>query len=159
MKTRTNWREKLLKEHPAHGKVVGIPPKMQKQWGSGTMLIPRPLDLDALIRTVKKGKLVTVAQLMERLAKDAGADKSCPMTTGIFLSIVAHAAEEELQEGKKRVTPYWRVLKSDGGLNPKFPGSIAQQAERLTEEGHAIEPGKGKRPPKVRSYESRLQEL
>ncbi|MBI3923882.1 MAG: MGMT family protein [Armatimonadetes bacterium] len=159
MRTRTSWREKLHKDHPAHGKVVDVPPKMQKQWGTGTMVIPKPLALDALIRTIKKGKLVTVSQLMQRVAKDSGADYACPMTTGVFLSIVAHAAEEDLYEGKKRVTPYWRVLKSEGSLNPKFPGGVAHQAERLVEEGHAIDPAHGKKPPKVRDYEKRLQQL
>lgn len=159
MRSRTSWREKLNKEHPAHGKVVEVPPKMQKQWGPGTMVIPKPLDLDALIRTIKKSRLATVPQLMKRVAKNAGADYACPMTTGIFLSIVAHAAEEELEAGKRRVTPYWRVLKSDGSLNPKFPGGVGPQAARLEDEGHTIVPGKGKQPPKVRDFEKRLQEM
>jgi len=59
-KSRTPWREKLEKKHPSHGKVVDIPPKMQKRFGTGTMLIPRPLDVDALICKVQKGKLITV---------------------------------------------------------------------------------------------------
>ena len=88
-KSRTSWREKLEKKHPSHGKVVDIPPKMQKRFGKGTMLIPRPLDIDTLIRKVQKGKLVTVIQIRERLAKDAHTDSACPMTTGIFLRIVA----------------------------------------------------------------------
>ncbi len=155
-KSRTSWREKLEKKHPSHGKVVDIPPKMQKRFGTGTMLIPRPLDVDALICKVQKGKLVTVTQIRERLAKDAHADSACPMTTGIFLRIVAETAEEDLRRGRKPITPYWRVIKADGSLNPKFPGSTEAQAAHLEKEGHTILPAKGKKPPKVKDFEKYL---
>lgn len=155
-KEKTTWRAKLERDHHSHGKIVQVPPKMQKQWGRGTMVIPEPLKLDALVRTVKKGKLVTVPQLMDRLATDAGADCACPMTTGIFLRIVAETAEEDLREGRRRITPYWRVLKKGGLLNPKYPGGVKAQAARLKEEGHRIAPGKGKKAPVVVEYEKVL---
>jgi hypothetical protein len=158
-KARKTWRQKIEEKHPAHGKIVDIPPKMQKAWGTGKMLIARPLDVDALIRKVQKGKLVTVTQVMEKLAKDAHADCACPMTTGIFLRIVAEVAEDDLKSGKEKVTPYWRVLKSDGSLNIKFPGGTKAQAARLKDEGHTIEPEKGKRPPRVKTFEKSLQNL
>ena len=60
-KPKGTWREKLEKEQEP--KVVKVPPKMQKRFGTGTMLIPRPLDVDALIRKVRKGKLATQAQI------------------------------------------------------------------------------------------------
>ena len=148
-KTRKTWREKLEKEQEPH--VVDDPR------GRGRMLIPRPLDVDALMRKVAKGKLATVEQIRDRLAKDCDADFSCPMTTGIFIRIAAETAEEDLSKGAKQITPYWRVVKADGGLNEKLPGGVEAQAARLTEEGHSIEPGKGKKPPRVRDFEKALQ--
>ncbi|MFB0559005.1 MAG: hypothetical protein ACETVS_00475, partial [Dehalococcoidales bacterium] len=74
-------------------------------------------------------------------------------------SIAARAAEEAAAEGKKDITPYWRTLKVGGELNPKYPGGINAQAERLREEGHTIEPGKGKKPPRVKDFERALVEL
>ncbi len=62
---------------------------MQKRFGTGTMLIPKPLDVDALIRKVRKGKLVTQARIREKLAKEFKADTACPITTGIFVRIAA----------------------------------------------------------------------
>jgi hypothetical protein len=158
-KARKTWRQKLEEKHPAHGKIVEVPPKMQRGFGTGKMLISRPLDVDALIRKIQKGKLTTVSQVMEKLAKDAHADCACPMTTGIFLRIVAEVAEEDLKSGKGKVTPYWRVLKSGGSLNIKFPGGTKAQAARLKEEGHTIEPGKGRKPPRVKNFEKSLQNL
>src|SRR5258707_831741 len=129
MKTRTSWREKM--DNPGLPKIVSIPPKMQKRFGTGTMLIPSPRDVDALIRTVSKGSLVTVSKMREFLAGKYSADVACPLTTGIFVRIAAEAAEEEARAGKAGVTPYWRVVKDDGSLNPKFPGGAERQAERL----------------------------
>lgn len=153
------WRGKLKEEHPNHGKKVKIPPKMQKRFGRGTMLIARPLDVDALVRRVRKGKLLTQSQLHDRLAKQARADCTCPMTTGIFLRIVAEAAEEDRAGGKKRIAPYWRVVRDDGKLNDKFPGGAKAQATKLRQEGFSISPAKGKQPPKVRDFEKYLAVL
>lgn len=137
MKTRISWREKL--ERVQESKVVAIPSKMQERFGRGKMLIPRPLDVDALIRKVPRGKLVTQAQLRETLAHACGADVACPITTGIFIRIAAEAACEDAREGKSRITPYWRVIRDDGRLLEKLPGGPAAQADQLAAEGHTLE--------------------
>ncbi len=157
MKARKTWREKLEKEQEP--KIVDIPPRMEKRVGQGKMLIPKPLDVDALIRGVKNGKLITQKQIREKLAKDFKVDVTCPITTGIFVRIAAEAAEEDLRKGEKRITPYWRVLKGDGNLTEKFPGGVGAQASRLKEEGHSILASKGKKPPKVKDFEKYLQKL
>ena len=148
LKTHKTWREKLEKEQEP--RVVDDPR------GRGKMLIPKPLDVDALMRKVEQGKLATVDQIRERLAKDFHADFTCPLCTGIFLRIAAETAEEDLSKGTTEITPYWRVIKADGSLNEKFPGGVAAQAARLREEGYTIEPGKGKKPPKVKDFEKAL---
>ena len=148
MAKRKTWREKL--EAKQERKVVDNPR------GGGTLLIPRPLDVDALVRTVEKGKLVTVDQIRRGLAREYGGDNTCPLCTGIFLRIAAEAAEEELANGVTEITPYWRVVKAGGGLNDKFPGGVDAQANHLREEGHTIEPGKGKKPPRVKDFEKAL---
>src|ERR1700682_5371662 len=105
MRTRKSWREKLEKiQEP---KVVPIPPKMRKRFSGGTMLIPRPLDVDAMIRTVKKGSLVTQSQIRNALAGRFHADVTCPITTGIFVRIAAEAAAEDERAGKRRGTAHW----------------------------------------------------
>ncbi len=149
----TKWRAKLERDD---FKIVDIPERMQKVWGRGTMAIARPLDVDAMVRRVRKGKVCTVKQIMEGLAEQYGTDAVCPMTTGIFLRIVAEAAEEDRAAGKKRITPYWRALKTDGKLNEKYPGGVNAQAKQLEAEGAIIVPGRGKQAPKVADYENHL---
>ncbi|HEY3138583.1 MAG TPA: hypothetical protein VGL29_21340 [Blastocatellia bacterium] len=157
LRSRKSWREKLEKQD--HSKIVDIPPQMAKRLGNGTMLIPKPLDVDALIRKTKKGQLVTVAEIRSRLARDNRVDTACPLTTGIFVRIAAEAAEEDLRNGRKQVTPYWRVIRDDGSLNEKFPGGVKAQSQRLRSEGHSISPSAGKRPAKVKDFENSLVRL
>ena len=158
VKTRKSWREKLEKTEGLP-KIVAIPKKMEKRLGKGKLLVPKPLDVDALIRKVKRGKIVTQEQIRKKLARDFKVNVTCPITTGIFVRIAAEAAEEDLKNGKKQITPYWRVIKGDGGLNEKFPGNMKIQTKRLKEEGHRIQPGKGKKPPQVKDFERYLQRL
>ena len=132
---------------------------MRKRFGSGTMLIPKPLDVDAIMRRVRKGRLIVQSQIRDELAKRSKADCACPMTTGIFVRIAAEAAEEDRLAGKKRITPYWRTIRDNGGLNEKFPGGARAQAAKLVREGFTITPGKGKQPPKVTDFEKRLVRL
>ena len=158
VKTGKSWREKLEKVEGLP-KIVAIPKKMEKRLGKGKLLVPKPLDVDALIRKVKREKLVTQEQIREKLARDFKVNVTCPITTGIFVRIAAEAAEEDLRNGKKQITPYWRVIKGDGRLNEKFPGSGKVQAKRLKEEGHCIQSSEGKKPPQVKDFERYLQKL
>lgn len=148
---RLTWREKFEKEME--------PRIVEDRRGGGRMLLSTPREIDAVVRKVKKGKVVTVKQIMDKLAIDHHADRTCPMTTGIFLRIVSEVAEEDLLRGKRRVTPYWRVLKGGGELNPKYPGGVENQRARLEEEGHTIERGQGGKPPRVKEYSEVLQKL
>jgi alkylated DNA nucleotide flippase Atl1 len=151
MRTRMSWREKL--ENSAHAKVVPIPEAMRKRFGSGTMLIPKPLDVDALIRRVPEGKPITTEMLRAALACAGGADVACPLVTGISIRIVAEAAEEDALQGQRRITPYWRVVRADGSLLTRIPGGAEAQGERLQAEGHAVEFG---RKPRVRMADGLL---
>ncbi|HPQ70002.1 MAG TPA: MGMT family protein [bacterium] len=152
---RMTAKEKLHK--PAERQIKKIDERKGTWLGNyDTMLIPTPLDVDEVIRSVPKGKLTTVNRIREILAAKHGAATSCPTCVGIFCNIAAAAAEEDLLAGAKRVTPYWRVLKSDGTLNPKFPDGTEAQAVRLTAEGHTIVPSKGKKPPTVANWEAKV---
>jgi hypothetical protein len=143
MKPRKTWREKLrdAKGLPKIGRVEG---RMTKRWGTGTMVVPAPFEVDKLMQKVPRGRLTTINELRSALAAKHRVDICCPITTGIFAWIAAHAAEEDLASGRKRVTPYWRTLKTGGELNGKYPGGIAAAKKRLEGEGHRVV-RKGKR--------------
>jgi hypothetical protein len=137
MKARKSWREKLA-DNKGLPKVAPVCGNMTKRWGTGVMVIPAPLEVDALMKTVPRGKVTTINELRTALAAKHKANFACPITTGIFSWIAAHAADEAVGEGRKRVTPYWRTLKTGGELNPKYPGGISALTQLLQKEGHKI---------------------
>jgi hypothetical protein len=132
-----SWRAKLAdsKGLPKKGNIEG---KLSKRWGEGTMVIPAPIEVDAAMKKVRRGKLTTIDAIRKALAAKHGTTIACPITTGIFAWIAAHAADEAETEGKRRITPYWRTLKTGGELNPKYPGGIANIRARLRAEGHHV---------------------
>jgi alkylated DNA nucleotide flippase Atl1 len=134
---RKSWSEKLedSKDLP---KVERITTKMSKRWGTGTVVIPAPVEVDEVMRTVPEGKLITINEIRTFLAKKHGATIGCPMTTGIFAWVAANAAEEKKQQGGKDITPYWRTLKTGGEINEKYPGGVEGQKRLLEKEGHKV---------------------
>lgn len=137
MRIKTSWRAKLA-DDKGLPKVSPVSGRLTKRWGSGTFVIPAPREVDALMRQVPRGKLTTINELRAVLAKRHKVDFACPITTGIFSWIAAHAADEAAREGRKRITPYWRTLKTGGELNPKYPGGIPGLKKRLRGEGHKV---------------------
>jgi len=137
MSKRKSWIEKL-NDSKGLPKVEKITEKMSKRWGSGTLVIPAPLEVDEIMKSVPEGKLVTINEIRALLAKKHKATIGCPMTTGIFAWIAANAAEEQRQKGMKNTTPYWRTLKTGGVLNEKYPCGVEGQRRLLEKEGHRV---------------------
>jgi len=137
MPKRKSWSEKL-KDNKSLPQVQKITEKMSKRWGTGTVVIPAPIDVNEIMRKVPEGKLTTINEIRAALAKKHGATIGCPITTGIFAWVAAHAAEEQSEKGEKNVTPYWRTLKVGGVLNEKYPGGAEAQKKLLEKEGHIV---------------------
>jgi len=151
-----SWREKLA-VNKGFPKVCPIDGAKSQRWGKGTFVIPAPMEVDELMRRVPKGKLTTMDELRKVLARKHGATIACPITTGIFAWIAAHAAAEAAAQGRKRTTPFWRTLKTQGEVNPKYPGGLAGITRQLAKEGHQVIQ-KGKRA-FVENYEASLARL
>ena len=131
------WNEKLRdsKDLP---KVVKLTARQIKKWGKGTLAIASPMEVNNIMKKVPPGKLITINRIREKIAKKHQATIGCPITTGIFSWIAAHAAEESRKEGKPISIPYWRTLKEGGIINEKYPGGIESQAGLLESEGHSV---------------------
>ena len=89
---------------------------------NSSMLIATPKIIDDYIKQIPKGKKVTTQTIRKDLALSNGADYTCPVTTGIFLRIVAEAAYEKYQSKNslKDVTPFWRVIEPNSPLAKKL---------------------------------------
>jgi len=153
---RKSWSEKL-QDSKGLPQVQKITNKMSKRWGTGTVVIPAPIEVNEIMKKVPEGKLTTINDIRAALAKKHGATIGCPITTGIFAWIAANAAEEERKKGEKNITPYWRVLKTGGVINEKYPGGVETQKKLLEKEGHRVVQ-KGKRYV-VADYEKSLTKI
>lgn len=104
------------------------------KYGGNRMYFAPPVDYDRIMRRVPRGRLTTLGAIREYFARENGADFTEPITAGIFVSIAAWASAQ--RSGDE--TPWWRTLKANGELNPKYPGGIQAQREKLEAEGHEI---------------------
>lgn len=136
MKSKTSWKNKMDKP-PAPDVKVG-PREWNDRYGGNRMVIPTPRLIEQLLYQIPDGKFWTLTQLREHLAESCQADYACPLTTGIFLRIVAEYSEELRSEGIPKFPPYWRIIRDDGSLFEKFPGGEQAQAEKLKKEGHTF---------------------
>lgn len=137
MPKRKSWSEKLL-DSKGLPKVEKITRKMSKRWGTGTVVIPAPLEVDEMMKSVPEGRLITINEIRAALARKHGATIGCPITTGIFAWIAANASEERRQKSEGNLTPYWRTLKVGGVINEKYPGGVEGQKKLLQREGHQV---------------------
>ena len=105
-----------------------------EKYGGNKMFFAPPIDYDKVMKQVPYGKVLTVGKIREYFAEQNNADFTEPITAGIFVSIAAWASYQ--RSGNE--TPYWRILKANGELTPKYPGGVEAQKEKLEAEGHTI---------------------
>lgn len=108
----------------------------------GAMVVSTPAEVDAIIRNVQPGEVLTLNDLRAVIAERHKVAVACPVSTAIFANMAARAAEEWRERGVpvEKLTPWWRLLRKGGFLNPKLPGGIKRQAELLHEEGVKASP-------------------
>ncbi len=135
MATRKTWKEKL--NAGKQPQVKRLEAAFADIPANSNMLIATPLILDTYIRQIPKGTHVPVTTLRKDLALEYNADYTCPVTTGIFLRIVAEAAYEQFEQGKKitAVTPFWRVVAPGSPLAGKLSFGQDLLLEQRQKEG------------------------
>lgn len=105
-----------------------------KKYGGDKMYFAPPIAYDRIMRTIPFGKVTTVGEIRTYFAELNQADFTEPITAGCFVSIAAWASTQRTEDE----TPYWRTLKAKGELNPKYPGGVEAQKEKLEAEGYVI---------------------
>jgi hypothetical protein len=130
-RAKKTWGEKMKTKPPHHvileKDFAGIP--------KGSKLhISSPAEVAAELKTITPGSTMSPQAFRRRLADKNKCDAACPVSTSIFLKIVAeHAWEEYGQTGSTRdLAPFWRVVESNSPMAKKLsfdPGWIDLQRE------------------------------
>ena len=115
--------------------VTMIPPGAPgfKEAQGGAMVISSPAEVDQMLQGLRRGEVITLTDLRVAIAKKHNVAVACPVSTAIFANMVARAAEEMRADAK--LTPWWRLLRPGGFLNPKLPGGVERQAALLGRDG------------------------
>jgi alkylated DNA nucleotide flippase Atl1 len=98
-------------------------------------------EIIPIMAKVPKGRLITIREICQKIARKHRVKGCCTLTTGIFIMTIVNAVEEAVAKGDKNglaKIPYWRTLKADGFLNEKYPGGLEAHKKLLQKEGHKI---------------------
>lgn len=108
-KTKT-WAEKYVTRTQPEIKRIDKP--FADIPAGGLMLIATPAIIEAYLREIPAGKTVSLSDLRKDLAHQYNAEYTCPVTTGIFLRIVAEAGWDRYLAGApiEQMAPFWRVM-------------------------------------------------
>jgi len=127
---------KLEKRFPCYNAVH----KMGVNVGDEVVLV-NAFEIIPLMAKVPKGKLITIREICEKIARNHKVKGCCTLTTGIFIMAIANSAYEEIaarKDSRLARIPYWRTLKADGFLNEKYPGGLEAHKQLLEKEGHKV---------------------
>lgn len=120
MAKKKTWLEKF--EEPRKPQIKKVEMKFADIPANSQMLIPTPKLIDEYIQQIGFGRKVEIKTMRKDLALMHRAEYTCPVTTGIFLRIVAEAGYEKWQLGHPltSITPFWRVISPDSLLARKL---------------------------------------
>lgn len=135
---RKTWREKFETRKTPEIVVTtkdfgGIP-------AGSRMLIATPKIIEDYILDLPPGKVCDIRTLRNDLAAAHHVDVTCPLTTGIFLRIVAEANYEKLQQGVAldRIAPFWRVIDPGSPLAAKLTFGRKFLLDQIATESAAV---------------------
>lgn len=129
---RTSWEQKYAGAKPPHVAVLEKP--FAGLAAGNHLFIAAPPLIEARVRAVPRGATQTVLALRAALAREHGADATCPTSTRIFLRIVAERALERMAIGDPDPAPFWRVIDPDSPLAGKLTcGRVFVEARRAEE--------------------------
>ncbi|HTN47775.1 MAG TPA: hypothetical protein VL098_15610 [Flavipsychrobacter sp.] len=105
-----SWKEKMNPK--AQWQLEKTTKKFADIPEGATMLIATPTIVEDYVKNIPEGSSSNIQQMRKDLAATYHADFACPVTSGIFLRIVAEKAYEEYIEGKspEEIVPFWRII-------------------------------------------------
>jgi hypothetical protein len=109
----TDWRRRFASAKGPH--VVMLSSPFAGVPAGASLLISSPGEIANYLARIPRGETRTIDRLRNELARKAEAQAMCPVTTAIYLKVVADVALTDLAEGKPldKVIPFWRVVTPD----------------------------------------------
>ncbi len=147
----TPWARKMDATRAA--KVVVLEKPFAGIPAGSKLLIATPKILADYLMRIPRGEQRGIVRLRNELARRHRAHATCPVTTAIFLRIVAEHALEELARGvtPETVTPFWRAIEPGSTIATKLSCDSAWLQQLRASEGIVAPPPGSKTAAKPRS--------
>lgn len=116
----TDWGRRFRDAKPA--KRVVLDSDFAGIRAGATLFIATPELIARYVARIPHGEVREIRRLRNELARRNAADATCPVTTAIYLRVVAEAAWDDLQAGAAlaEVVPFWRVVEPDSPIAKKL---------------------------------------
>ena len=118
-RAKKTWTEKMQAKPPHYvildKDFAGVP--------KGAKLhISSPVEIAAELKTIPPGSILSIQAFRRRLAEKNKCDATCPVSTSIFLRIVAEHTWEEFNSSSSTqdLAPFWRVVESSSPMAKKL---------------------------------------
>ena len=119
-RAKKTWKEKMATKPPHH---VVLEKDFAGVKAGSKLHISSPQEIAEELRKIPSGKTVSIQQFRKNIARTQASDATCPVSTSIFLRIIAEYAWEEHIERRVALAdlpPFWRVIEPGTPLSKKL---------------------------------------
>jgi len=126
----TSWRQKVAA--PREPKRVTLEADFAGLPAGTRMFVATPRIVEEHLRRIPPGESRSIQAFRDGLAHAHGCEAACPVSTAVFVRMVAEAAWEDIVAGRTaaEATPFWRVVAPGSAIGKRLaadPGWIAAQ--------------------------------
>jgi hypothetical protein len=113
---RERWQERISK--PRHSKRVTLEAPFAGLPKGTVLFVGTPAIIQHYLESIPSGQCRTLQRLRRDIARANRCQAMCPVSTTIFLRMIAEVAWDEIEAGKAAadVTPFWRVIGPETSL-------------------------------------------
>jgi len=142
----TDWSKRFQAAKRPH--IVTLASDFAGVKAGSTMLISSPADIAEYLAKIPRGERRTIARMRSDMARRASVDAMCPVTTAIYLRIVAEVALADLGAGKDlaEVPPFWRLVGAGDKLAKKLSCGTDGLAHLIALDAAPVAPDQGLEP-------------
>jgi len=103
------------------------------------MFVATPDIIEDYIRRIPRGETRSILAMRREIARRRKCDATCPVSTAIFVRMVAERALKDIAAGipVSEVTPFWRIISSTDKIAKRLPADSAWIDTQRTLESRA----------------------
>ncbi len=132
---RASWKDKVAA--PRDPKRVTLETDFAGLAAGTRMFVATPRIVEEHLRRIPPGESRSIQAFRDGIARAHDCEAACPVSTAVFVRMVAEAAWEDIRAGRpaSEVTPFWRVVAPGSAIGKRLAADADWIAARRTAEG------------------------